>query len=75
MIQRFNEVAIKGTKKFVDAAGKKHSRTRKFFQTLNPYNKMPTGDVKTRDDIMMQLVGERTLWMNTPESDEEPKKC
>lgn len=35
--------------------GKKCTRTKKFWQTLNPFNKNADGSVKTRDQIMDEL--------------------
>ena len=71
---RFQEVYIRATKRFVDAStGKKRTRTRKFCQTLNPYNKLPDGRVKGADDIRKELKIERDAWMATPETEEAPK--
>lgn len=70
----FHEVAIRATKRFTDAAtGKRRTRTRKFFQTLNPYNKLPDGRVKGADDIRTEIKAERDAWMATPEPEEAPK--
>lgn len=35
--------------------GRQCSRTKKFWQTLNPFNKNDDGSVKTRDEIMSEL--------------------
>lgn len=67
----FNEVAIKATRKWIDADGKKRQQTRKFLQTLNPFNRNAKGDPKSRDEIMTELIAERDAWLSTKEPTHE----
>jgi hypothetical protein len=59
---RFQEVALRGVWRWKDAEGKWHQQTKKFFQTLNPFNKTADGIVKTREQIMQALHAEREAW-------------
>ena len=57
------EIAIKATHRWVDADGKKRQETRKFWQTINPFNTLPDGSLKTADDIMREITAERAAWL------------
>jgi hypothetical protein len=59
---RFQEVTLRGVWRWQDAEGKWHQQTKKFFQTLNPFNKTADGTVKTREQIMQELRAERQAW-------------
>jgi hypothetical protein len=60
----FAEVAIKGVRRWKDpVTGKPRQETRKFMQTINPFNKLANGAVKNRYDIMMELIDERDEWL------------
>lgn len=64
----FQEIAIKATKRWKDSAtGKPRSQTRKFFQTLNPFNRDSTGDIKTREQIYAEIKAERDTWLASKE--------
>lgn len=43
-----------------------NQETRKFFQTINPFNKAEDGSVKTRDQIMVEILARRDEWMRSP---------
>lgn len=58
----FNEVAVKATRRWVED-GKKRQQTRKFFQTINPFNKGADGRVKDRDQIMREITAKRDAWL------------
>jgi hypothetical protein len=58
----FNEVSIKATKRWKED-GKTRMKTRKFYQTLNPFNKNADGAAKTRDQIMTEITAERDAWL------------
>lgn len=58
----FNEVAIKATKRWKED-GKARTQTRKFYQTLNPFNKNADGTVKTREQILIEITAERDDWL------------
>lgn len=66
---RFAEVSIKAVRRWVDADGKKRQQTRKFFQTINPFNKNADGTQKTRDQIMVELKAQRDEWLKEPRHD------
>lgn len=59
----FNEISIRGTKKFY-INDKIVTRTKKFYQTLNPFNKNKYGNPKTKEEILEALIIERDLWFN-----------
>lgn len=60
----FDEVAVKGTKQWIDKdTGKRRQETRKFFQTVNPFNKGANGLPKTRDQILDEIRAERDAWL------------
>ncbi len=63
MITRFEEVSFTSTKsgKCV-VCGKRGTLTKKFYQTLNPYNRNPDGSTKDRSDIMRALTLEQRSW-------------
>ena len=62
----FNEVAVRATKRWTDASGKKRQKTQTFMQTLNPLNKNSDGTVKTRDQIMVEIKAKRDAWLEEP---------
>lgn len=58
----FDEVAVKATRYyFVD--GKRRQETKKFFQTVNPFNKNADGSLKTREQIYDEVRAERDAWL------------
>lgn len=67
----FNEVAMHGMKsvKCAGGCGRTLKRSRKFWQTLSPFNKKASGELKSRDEIYDELVAERNAWIA------EPEKC
>ncbi len=62
---KFDLVEIKATRTWVED-GKKRQKTKKFSQTINPYNKNKDGNVKTREEILVELKAEREKWMTKP---------
>lgn len=66
----FNEVSIQGQKSVKCAGGCKRTlkRSRKFWQTLSPFNKNAAGELKTRDQIYDELRAERDAWVDEPET-------
>ncbi|MDO6489280.1 hypothetical protein Q4503_16415 [Colwellia sp. 6_MG-2023] len=62
MQYNFTEVSIKGVKKWKED-GKNKQKTKKFFQTLNPYNRNSDGDIKTRAEILKEITKERDEWL------------
>lgn len=61
----FDEVSVKRTKRYTDEDGKKRQKTRKFSQTLNPFNKNKDGSIKTYDQIMKEITKEADAWMES----------
>jgi hypothetical protein len=63
----FNEVGIQGTKRGTcPRCGKKASRSKKFFQTRNPFNTNSEGFVKTQDEILVECREELLEWKKQP---------
>lgn len=59
----FEEVAIKAVKRWTDEAGKARQKTKRFSQTVSPYNKNTDGTVKTREQITAEIKEARDKWM------------
>ena len=70
----FNEVAVKGVKRWKDpVSSKPRQETRKFWQTINPFNRNADGTHKTREQIMIEIKRERDEWLAVPPAhDDEP---
>ena len=63
----FDEVAVKRTRRWKDAeSGKQRQETRKFFQTINPFNTNADGVPKSRDEIMAEIRAEADAWAAAP---------
>lgn len=61
------EVAIYGFKAGnCVVCGKNAQRRKKFFQTINPFNKNTDGITKTREDILVELHKRRADWLREP---------
>ena len=59
----FEEVSVKGTRRWIDSDGKRRQETRTFYQTISPFNKGPDGLPKTRQQIMEEVIAERDAWL------------
>jgi len=60
----FNEVALKATYRWEDPeTGRARQESKKFFQTVNPFNKNAQGQQKTIKEITAELVKEREAWL------------
>ena len=59
----FQEVALKATKRWTDASGKKRQQTKKFWQTISPFNKAADGSPKSREQVMQEIKAQRDEWM------------
>jgi len=66
----FREVAIHGSKsvKCTGGCGRTLKRQRKFWQTLNPFNKNAAGEVKQPTEIQAELQAELAAWQEEPET-------
>lgn len=70
---RFQEVSIAAEKSGkCQHCGKQCKVRKKFYQTLNPFNKNSKGSVKSRREIMDEINNERDKWLELPVSH---KKC
>lgn len=66
-IHHFREVSIKRTKRGKCAVcGGTASRTEKFWQTLNPFNKNAQGQVKDEWEIRQELHAQAAAWLEEP---------
>lgn len=65
----FQEVRLYGSKtvECESGCGRKLRRSKKFYQTLNPFNKTNGGLVKSRSDILAELRTEITAWKSQTE--------
>ena len=61
----FNEVTLHGQKsvRCAGGCGRTLKRSKKFWQTLSPFNKTTTGELKSRDQIYDELRAERDTWL------------
>lgn len=66
----FNEIARTAEKavKCAGGCGRRVKRRKKFWQTLNPYNRNKAGVPKTRDEIEAEVVAEAKVWQAAPET-------
>lgn len=62
----FSEVTLYSKRTFkCVTCGKRRVRRRKFWQTLNPFNKNPDGTVKSELDISRELAAQIAVWQPT----------
>lgn len=66
----FDEVSVKAVKRWTDADGKKRQETKKFLQTLNPFNRGADGLPKSREQIMREITAEKNDWLAEVKGDE-----
>lgn len=63
----FKEYGASGTKQGkCPKCGKKASRSKKFWQTQNPFNKNDQGDVKSVDEILKENSQKLFAWKEEP---------
>lgn len=62
----FEEVFQRRVKSGKCGCGVRRTRARKFLQTINPYNRNASGDVKTREEIYKELDAAGDKWMSEP---------
>lgn len=63
----FEEVKLYGSKSGkCSVCGKACTRSQKFSQTLNPFNKNEKGEIKTWQEIKEELCGELNEWRSKP---------
>jgi nitroimidazol reductase NimA-like FMN-containing flavoprotein (pyridoxamine 5'-phosphate oxidase superfamily) len=59
---RYEEVSVKGTKRWKDSNGKWHQKTKKFWQTISPFN-LKDGRSKDYSEILREVIVERDEWL------------
>lgn len=65
----FNEVSVHSEKVVkCSSCGKRLVRRKKFYQTINPWNKTASGEVKSRYEIMPEITAKAKEWQNEPET-------
>lgn len=70
-IVNFEEVSVRGTKKGKCGCGKTRSRAKTFTNTLNPWNKNESGEVRTYAEVLENVCKERAEWLKEPVTCEE----
>lgn len=66
-VTRFQEVKRRETRSFTcTVCGKRGQKSQTFWQTLNPFNKLPDGSVKTYTVIVEELNALGAAWHPEP---------
>lgn len=69
----FQEVSITTEKQGKCSCCNKSCKVKKrFYQTLNPFNRNADGAVKNKQEIVSEISAERDLWLKQPP---KHKKC
>jgi hypothetical protein len=64
----FDEVSLRAAKTVkCSGCGKRLTRSRKFYQTINPFNKREDGLIKSRNDIYSELIEAANKWKKESE--------
>lgn len=67
MLTRFAEIGLTGRKTFKCACGRRLKRQRRFWRTLNPYNKDAAGNVKDQAMILSECLAQLDEWAGKPD--------
>jgi len=62
----FDVVRVRATRVWRDDDGRRRQQTREFMQTVNPFNRDDDGNVKTRQQILVEVNAERAAWLKKP---------
>lgn len=65
MRMTFDVVSVRATRIWREN-GRRRQQTREFMQTLNPFNKDDDGNVKTRQQILVEINAARATWLKKP---------
>jgi hypothetical protein len=65
-VNRFSEVDLTARKQGTCGCGRNCKRQKRFWQTLNPFNKNADGSVKNARDIHEELRVEADAWRAEP---------
>lgn len=61
---QYQKVSVKGVHRWKDPeTGKPRQRTKEFYQTINPFNRMPDGSLKDHAQITKEINAERDAWL------------
>jgi hypothetical protein len=63
---RFQEVSVTAKVVWIDEAGKRRQQSKKFTQTINPFNKNAWGEEKTASEIRKELRANGETWLREP---------
>lgn len=63
MLHRFQEVSLSFTHRWKDESGKRRQKTKKFSQTINPWNVNDEGNPRTYAEIMVELRRLGDAWL------------
>lgn len=66
---RFDEIAIRGKRRWKDADGKWHQETKKFWQTMSPWNVDADKRPKNASQIRAELLAERSAWLTAAQQE------
>lgn len=60
----YQKVSVKGVYRWKDSeTGRPRQRTKEFFQTVSPFNRMPDGTPKSPAQILKEVEAERDAWL------------
>jgi hypothetical protein len=63
----FSEYGISGKKRGIcPKCGKMAVRSKRFYQTLNPFNKNKSGEIKTIEEILKECNERLSAWRREP---------
>jgi hypothetical protein len=65
----FEEISLKGKRRWKDINGHWHQKTKIFSQTVSPFNLNKDGSVKTREQIMKEVNLACHYWKSNPGAD------
>lgn len=66
MIFTFEKIETRGEKKFKCSCGRRVKLAKRFYQTINPFNKH-NGILKSREQILIEIHRDRRIWEIVPE--------
>lgn len=61
----FDVVSVRATRIWREH-GRRRQQTREFTQTVNPFNRDEDDNVKTRQQILVEVNAERAAWLKKP---------
>lgn len=59
----YEEISVRGVRRWTDpCTGKRRQETKKFSQTISPFNRDKEGNIKTRSEILEEISKKRDEW-------------